>query len=83
MKLSVKPEKYRSPKTIRLAKVIAVLRIERDSRMRLFPQSELTRDPDVNNTWQFNPGNAGDIVVVRVIPVVQREVWSNAGPGNR
>jgi hypothetical protein len=45
--------------------------------------AELTRDPDVNNTWQFNPGNAGDIVVVRVIPVVQREVWSNAGPGNR
>jgi Flp pilus assembly protein TadG len=22
---------------------------------------------NVNNTWQFNPGNAGDIVVVRVI----------------
>jgi Flp pilus assembly protein TadG len=44
---------------------------------------------NVNNTWQFNPGNAGDIVVVRVIylwPVFFGPLaynWANQANGTR
>jgi len=44
---------------------------------------------NVNNTWQFNPGNAGDIVVVRVIylwPIFFGPIgfnWSNQPNGSR
>lgn len=44
---------------------------------------------NVNNTWQFNPGNAGDIVVLRVMyvwPVVLGPLGfnlSNLSNGNR
>jgi Flp pilus assembly protein TadG len=44
---------------------------------------------NVNNTWQFNPGNAGDIVVVRVVylwPVFFGKLafnWANQANGSR
>jgi Flp pilus assembly protein TadG len=44
---------------------------------------------NVNNTWQFNPGNAGDIVVVRVVylwPVFFGSLgfnWANQSNGTR
>jgi Flp pilus assembly protein TadG len=44
---------------------------------------------NVNNTWQFNPGNAGDIVVVRVVylwPVFFGPLafnWANQPNGTR
>jgi Flp pilus assembly protein TadG len=44
---------------------------------------------NVNNTWQFNPGNAGDIVVVRVMylwPVFFGSLgfdWANQANGTR
>ena len=44
---------------------------------------------NVNNTWQFNPGNAGDIVVVRVVylwPVFFGPLafnWANQANGSR
>jgi Flp pilus assembly protein TadG len=44
---------------------------------------------NVNNTWQFNPGNAGDIVVVRVVylwPVFFGSLgfnWANQANGTR
>lgn len=44
---------------------------------------------NVNNTWQFNPGNAGDIVVVRVVylwPVFFGSLgfnWANLANGTR
>jgi Flp pilus assembly protein TadG len=44
---------------------------------------------NVNNTWQFNPGNAGDVVVVRVMylwPVFFGPLafnWGNQANGSR
>jgi hypothetical protein len=46
-------------------------------------------DGSVGNTWQFNPGNAGDIVVVRVMylwPVFFGPLaynWGNQANGSR
>jgi hypothetical protein len=41
---------------------------------------------NVTNTWQFSPGNPGDIVVVRVMylwPVFTAPLLANLSNGNR